>query len=1329
MPPERWAASQPMVKTLTNAHSTSLMKTTPNTPRNMRVRFSQRRRKQSGIAIITVLSVLLLMSVLVLAFFSLAANEYTASKNFDYGVRSRQAADTAISMVIGQLRKATTQRTSADGYFAWASQPGAVTSFKANDLNYREFEDAAHTKYKLYSSDVMEAVGDYNCALDVDPKWPDMLDIFCNLNEPIVKDRSGDPQVFFPIVDPRAFVGTYSESTGIDNRDGPEGFGYTQKNSAGRNIDGITFASNPNDPSARLPMPVRWMYMLEDGTIGTFSKSGRFVRSYGEGEPGAENPLSYRFAFWADDESSKVNINTASEATPWDVPRFAGKEERLLSDRQPVENEFQRFPGHPATTSISTILFPDRTIDKNVLKDVYDMTPKIQYGGTEGGTSAKTGKIDVDDSRLYSSPEEQLYGEITRSASEVNNLFKGGVASRRDLERSKFMMTANSRAPELTLFGTPRMCMWAMPISPTDPFDRVIANCATVGGKQYFYRRSNSTSRHNDVYDAAPNNELIEMYLKNHTDLANPIPGFGGNFSRKYGQGEYEDRMQIATEAIDWIRNVNTSGGTAYSTNSPRGTGQVASMCLCGGSAAHRVRWAAPDAYPKGFGRMYTLSEAAIVFVTTARGNTGDAEQKYGLEAGQQRIQASMVFEIFCPSLGFNGIMPNMALQVVDGKTVRSSRSYVESRTNVPELVIQENIAPKSRIAPQPDPKPYMENTVAKGNISTAMKGRRVWGGTGGIRMCLSDNSSGPGKGVSWTMDVRDPTANQPSPIYPVGHIVLPIATKTMTMEETKVRIILYDDAESRSVGNLIQVFELTFPETKLPVPSYAGAGSDTWEKRIAAGVNKENGEDMLIIGGSQETVRSVSVSHGDFRLVSAKRVVEPIKQGGSTGTVILADIFQPHSGYTDESLTHVHSLTRSDGSPVKGMNAADKVLLLPNVPEDFALDVAVQPGTVGYAEHATKRGYPYLAHLSPVESGDFDNGVSFQPDGAYINRSDDGITNGGYFENIDKITNRNTYSNRTPNRLVYSPGQFGSLSTGVQDGIPWRTLLFRPDPTHFGAAHKSVERVFDPQLKYRYKVADSKDRLDPPDHLLMDLFWMPVVQPYPISEPFSTAGKVNLNYQIAPFDYIKRQSALHAVLKGEKILAIPDTAGAAYKSSTKSLPDYRLNIDANETLKQFENRFKEGEIFRSASQICEMYLVPEGEELGTIGKSSTPTGESVVDYPSMRAFWKKHRLTGDNSKERPYAGIYPRVTTKSNVFKVHMTVESLKKARSTDPEIWDVERDRVTSQWRGSAVIERYIDPDDPSIPDYFTPNFRNEDNLEVFYNYRVLNVKQFSP
>ena len=126
----------------------------------------------------------------------------------------------------------------------------------------------------------------------------------------------------------------------------------------------------------------------------------------------------------------------------------------------------------------------------------------------------------------------------------------------------------------------------------------------------------------------------------------------------------------------------------------------------------------------------------------------------------------------------------------------------------------------------------------------------------------------------------------------------------------------------------------------------------------------------------------------------------------------------------------------------------------------------------------------------------------------------------------------------------------------------------------------------------------------------------------------FSTAGKINLNYRIAPFSYIKRATGMHAVLKSERMLAIPSDAGSTYKdyASASSNTGWRHYIDARETLRQFETKFNKGEVFRIGSEICEQFLIPRGKTVNTI-----------------RNFWDDHLLTGDNTLERPYANIYPR--------------------------------------------------------------------------------------
>ena len=80
---------------------------------------------------------------------------------------------------------------------------------------------------------------------------------------------------------------------------------------------------------------------------------GAWERGALEGEPHCG-----RVAFWTDDETCKVNVNTASEGVYWDMPRASTKEDLAMEIYQPKAGEYQRFPGHPATVCLSSVLFP-----------------------------------------------------------------------------------------------------------------------------------------------------------------------------------------------------------------------------------------------------------------------------------------------------------------------------------------------------------------------------------------------------------------------------------------------------------------------------------------------------------------------------------------------------------------------------------------------------------------------------------------------------------------------------------------------------------------------------------------------------------------------------------------------------------------------------------------------------------------------------------------------------------------------------------------------------------------------------------------------------------
>ena len=334
----------------------------------------------------------------------------------------------------------------------------------------------------------------------------------------------------------------------------------------------------------------------------------------------------------------------------------------------------------------------------------------------------------------------------------------------------------------------------------------------------------------------------------------------------------------------------------------------------------------------------------------------------------------------------------------------------------------------------------------------------------------------------------------------------------------------------------------------------------------------------------------------------------------------------------------------------------------------------------------------PGTATVSPI--GDWDTGPGFAPDGAMSNLPDAGTT-------LDPVTayaslaggQVGAATRRSPNALISSPIAFGSLPAGVNPAQPalsqpWRTLLFCPYPAS-DQAHPGL--------------------ISPPDYLVLDRFWMPVVEPYGISTRFETAGKINLNDQIAPFTYLHRSTALRALLSGVRVPAISPVYASTFKSAAATaIPSIWRQIDEDATVTQIENRFASGDVYLTEGEICSVPLVPQN--LNGVTPENFWTSRSGAGF-----------LTGDNLRELPYAQIYSRLTTRSNSYTVYIRAQVLKKLNDgTSPAAWREGVDRVVGEWRGSYEIERYLDPAAkapvPGLP--LGP-----------YKFRIVSARRFTP
>ena len=279
------------------------------------------KKDKKGVALVTVLTVMALTTILVLTFFSLATSEHRASNTYSHGLQAQQVAEQAVNMVIAQIREATTVGTIK----AWASQPGAV----------RQWDEAGNPDfaYKLYSDDRMKTLDWSEFQTDfLDASgWSKRTAHFVDLNEPVIRGE----KVYYTIVHPAASTNPQWPKPLGNDENGVEGFSYNEgtmtlqdQGRVGQLAAGIAKAEG------HVAMPVRWIYQLADGTLGVLddSPSGSgsseaygFKTIAGQGLPSETNPMVARFAFWADDETSKLNVNTHAGGLAWDTPKAGGE--------------------------------------------------------------------------------------------------------------------------------------------------------------------------------------------------------------------------------------------------------------------------------------------------------------------------------------------------------------------------------------------------------------------------------------------------------------------------------------------------------------------------------------------------------------------------------------------------------------------------------------------------------------------------------------------------------------------------------------------------------------------------------------------------------------------------------------------------------------------------------------------------------------------------------------------------------------------------------------------------------------------------------------------
>ncbi len=1479
--------------------------------------------RRRGVALITVVMLLAITTVLLLALFSASQTELKSSVAYADGSAARMHANSVINLVIGQIQRATQQDTATAGIETWLSQPGMVRQIGQDGRMLRG--------NKLYSSRKMVADTESEIASDLPVKdWDLNKDLYVDMNEPverfIASSASNKPKVFFPIIDPRAFSTDANKSV--------EGFSYSSfaNGLSGPTLDGVVSPGAADVDEQRVPMPVEWLYMLKDGTLGYLdATTKKFVGADGS-KASLNNPIVSRVAFWTDDESCKININTAGEGTSWGTPRLLHERDGEWARFQPMGYEYQRYPGHPATVCMSTALFPNAVMNPlttdttnfakalQIKETIYDIMPKILPGGSKAGSvlvPAGRAFTPTDFKEVQNALGERLFASVddfllrptvsgTGERAEID-LGVGGLWSGMErsevIERLRFFLTPRSRAPELNPFGYPKICMWPLHrINSSDyrtVFDQTIARCASLAGKDYYFTRQNSNSQ--TELSGIPRNKQLFDYLMKLTSL--PIPGFGttaaATFENKYG----DNNQQILLEIFDYIRSTNLYDEnisekavganpvivglpdarlTAYNSSGGLKSKTFTPMRNSTGSSYPGHGQVTPTVLPKsktevyrGMGRFLTISEIGLHFICCAEGTdtaggksapkivaktppaaagytpptwqggdwgiaknwysnfppltgknqdptNGFYKTKYptkhnleGIDGDQathpgykpanwnwslnkdeplpvntKRVQATLLLEWFCPSTGWTLVNPDLQLEVegLSKLTVGGKPLFRNDKIIV---------------------RPY-------GHISNAWG---VWmrGGTISYRAFLQGRKL-PSAAVFATQGSLLEDNGYKNTDSKTGFIkgsiqynlvsdfidVLPADLDKIKFDGGAITVKILPTSAAASPPPL-QIFNFKFPAAQFPAPILATKSQDTswgqhwngswwvhqpvpppywWSFHADGALGRKidgtrpaskfdttpvYGRFMSIgneIGGygntpgaghynrgnlviPDDTLQSLVLRHGDPRLTMGQYNVPDTE-------------FEQHRLYGKQLLAHNIVLANWSIGPGLDQGLDKKGWRLvkdANYNFNFLPDHPYSPATgAGLQKY-----------------GDFDSGVGGQTDGAYINKPDEGNAYGSvngttgeqavpYFTDAwVSWTGGPTYF--SPNRQVASPGMFGSLPTGVHDAgaspgkkrEPWRTLQFRPQT--WSAKNGQKFHIGAPKVLKGYGAAGLPIQgIDPPDYLYMDFFSMPVVEPYSISDPGSTGGKINMNYQIVPFRHIKRATGLAAVMKSEFLTAVSFNDANVYLSRPGGAPANKgqswfwkedssasgkkfwhrsINVDA--TLKLFDERFSSGFAFISPAQICEMYLLPEkGGAADTLAPNVWP--DKIKDLLKAGApngilkFWEDHAITSDNLKEKPYTNIYPRLTTRSNTFQAYMRAQTIKKARSTDPEKFEIGKDALGAEYRGSAVIERYLDLNDPALDagknlDFATANPTSKPPLDALHRFRVISEKRFDP
>lgn len=282
-----------------------------------------------------------------------------------------------------------------------------------------------------------------------------------------------------------------------------------------------------------MALPLRWVYIRKDGALD-FAEEPDLTNT--------ANPITGRYAFWADDESSKVNINTAwKRNAPGD------------SDTGESYNPF--FPTHPTGVDLGSVFTAaDPSLTPLAARQMADflhvaITPNHRY------TSAA-----------------DAGGRFFNDLSEMRRLdhlpgSPGGFA--RVLSKARFQLTHYNHDPDTTFFNEPRIVLTTQEkYAPRNPDGSLVKD---ANGVPYFLDILNTPNTDpgqgsKENLNRAKLDKTIRKLISYLQRADWPMTSAsGGSLQSKYypGSTAFENNelrlTQMALNIVEYVRSAESS--------------------------------------------------------------------------------------------------------------------------------------------------------------------------------------------------------------------------------------------------------------------------------------------------------------------------------------------------------------------------------------------------------------------------------------------------------------------------------------------------------------------------------------------------------------------------------------------------------------------------------------------------------------------------------------------------------------------------------------------------------------------------------------------------